>query len=74
METKVYIVSDEEVFYVYGKEQLIDYAQEQLECIEEPEDVLEIANKYDIKKGWNEEFAIEVLQARGFKVETKMVR
>lgn len=73
METKVYIVKDEEVFYVYGKKQLIEYAQEQLQYLEEPEDVLEIANKYDIKKGWNEEFAIEVLQARGFKVETKIV-
>lgn len=73
METKVYIVSDEEVFYVYGKEQLIEYAQFQLYCLD-PEDVLEIANKYDIKKGWTEEIATEVLQARGFKVETKMVR
>lgn len=74
MEMKVYIVSDEEVFYVYGKEQIIEYAQEQLECIEEPEDILEIANKFNIKKGWTEDIAIEVLQARGFKVETKMVR
>ena len=73
METKVYIVSDEEVFYVYGKEQLIDYAQFQLYCLD-PEDTIEIANKCNVNKGWTEDIAIEVLQARGFDVETKMVR
>lgn len=70
--TKVYIVKDEEVTYVYGKEQLIDYAKEQLEYLD-MDKVMDIDNKYNTTNTWNEELAIKVLKARGFSVETKEV-
>lgn len=68
----VFIVKDEEVTYVYGKGQLIEYAKEQLEYLDMDE-VMNIDNKYNTTNTWTEELAIKVLEARGFSVETKEV-
>ena len=68
----VFIVKDEEVTYVYGKGQLIEYAKEQLEYLD-MDKVMDIDNKYNTTNNWNEELAIKVLEARGFSVETKEI-
>lgn len=72
METKIYIVKDEELLEVYGKEQLIEYATEQAEYIEDYDD----DDKELIKesKHMTVDIAIKVLETRGFTVETKIVR
>ena len=68
----VFIVKDEEVTYVYGKGQLIEYAKEQLKYLD-MDKVMDIDNKYNTTNTWTEELAIKVLEARGFSVETKEV-
>ena len=72
METKVYIVKDEELLEVYGKEQLIEYATEQAEYIEDyDDDYKELIEK---GKHMTVDIAIKVLETRGFTVETKIVK
>lgn len=71
MKTKVYIVKDEELLEVYGKEQLIEYATEQAEYIEDyVDDDEELIEK---SKHMTVDIAIEVLQTRGFSVEIKEI-
>ena len=66
---KAYIVSDDEWLDVMDKEELEQFAIEQLDCIEECEDeeTFEYLNSLDIEE---ESTMFEILEARFFEVMT----
>lgn len=63
----VYIVKDEELLEVYGKEQLVEFAKEQAQYLIDYVDSKSEMKVSDVNS------AKKILNARGFSVEEKLV-